>query len=421
MDKSTVRQILLDQQAFFKGDSDLIERDVNIENIYEGNEIIVISGIRRCGKSSLLRLISEKVKHTPVLINFDDIRFSGFQVQDYPLLDETIWELFPQKVVYFLDEVQNVDLWERWVNNLHGRGEKVFLTCSNSNLLSSDISTYLTGRNKVIELSTFSFSEMLRLDDISLDDPHRLTSTQRATIVRRFNRYLELGGFPEVLKSNDNALSRHYFQDILMKDIIVRHRLQNPGGLKELALFLISNACSPFSYASLKKVSGVKSISTIKRYLDYLEAAYLIRKVNRFSYSIRKQKAVPAKVYAGDIGFLTSVAFNFSANMGKRLENLVLNHLLRHYSAVYYHIEKKECDFVVKRGPAVKKAIQVSYSMTNPSTRKREVEGLVDAMERYGLTSGTIITMDEEAEEAVNDYRVTIVPAWKWALDRSSG
>jgi len=417
MEKQIIRDILLDQQSFLETDSQLVERDIDFTKFINSKEIVVISGIRRCGKSTLLRMISSKLTEQMVFIDFSDIRFTNFSIDDYALLDECVLELFGDVAVFLLDEVQNAPIWQRWVNNLFTTGKKVFLTGSNSNLLSSEISTYLTGRNRVIRLCPFSFREFLRLREINIEDVDRLTTRERSIIRKNFDEYLETGGFPEVLIQNDVGLARNYFNDIITKDIVARYGIRDAGELKELALYLVSNTGYSVSYNNLKNIIGIKSTSTIKSFLDHLEEAFLFQKISRFSFSIKKQRALPSKIYAGDVGFITSMAFSFSENRGHRLENLILNHLQRQGKEIFYHLEKKECDFIIKDSSKVINAIQVSDTLSNKLTREREIEGLVDALETHGLSRGTIITSDTQEQLKVEKYSINIIPAWKWLLE----
>lgn len=400
-----------------KRNADLIERDLDLTPFLEGREIVVISGIRRCGKSSLLRLISNRVDNNSVLINFDDIRFVDFSTGDYQIIEEIVSEVIGKDVTYLLDEVQNVDGWHRWAINLFERGYKVYVTGSNSNLLSSEISTYLTGRNRVIELTTFTFREMLELKGEMPERTDELSTIERGVLINNFSQYLGSGGFPEVLISGDSTLSRQYFIDILNKDIAVRHGIREVKELKDLSLFCITNSTSQLSYSTLRSITGLKSLSTIKNYLEYLRGSYLIDLVHRFSYSIKKQKSVPSKVYAGDIGFLQSVALNFTENRGRRLENFVFTVLRGVFDEIYFHLERKECDFLIKEGYKIAHAIQVTESLSNPKTREREIDGLLEAMKTYGLERGLIITFDDEEMLEEGGLSIDVVPAWKWALE----
>ena len=292
-------------------------------------------GSGACGKSSLLKLIAEQLEGVKFYVDFDDIRLSDFEVKNCQDLQDLVIELYGREleknkagqVYYFFDEIQNVPLWERWLNNLYKEGKKVFATGSNSQLLSSEISTFLTGRNKVLKLFPFSFREFLRLKEIKITgkeiEADLLTSSRKAEIFSYFLEYFESGGFPLVLISGDLELSRGYFEDILNKDVLVRYNIKEVRGLKDLALFLLSNVGRAYSYPTLKNVTGIKSLSTIKNYRDYFQNVFLLYQLPRFDYSLKKQKVSSSKIYTIDNSFLKTVAFNFSENKGQRLENLV--------------------------------------------------------------------------------------------------
>lgn len=420
MQKSVIRQIIIDQQNIFNREETIIERDIDYDYYIKGDEIVIISGIRRCGKSTLLKIIAKKIEKQAIYINFDDIRFSAFTISDFEKIEQIISELCSpnQKYVLFLDEIQNAEHWERWLNNLHAKGIKVFATGSNAQLLSSEISSYLTGRNKTIRLFPYSFKEYLNYQRVDLSHyPDRMTSESKAEIFYHFNNYMNNGGFPVVAKNDDVEITRQYFDDIITKDVLLRYRIREIKELKDLILFLISNPGSIYSYSSLKKVSGIKSLSTIKNYIDYVVSVYLLYQIQRFDYSIKKQKTSSSKVYAGDNGFLKTVSFSFSDNIGQKLENIVFLHLSRKGYEVYYHLDKKECDFVFKKGIGIIGAIQVSADLHDPVVRKREISGLIEAMENYNLENGLILTMEtEEPEEIINDKKIIVMPVWQWML-----
>ena len=210
-------------------------------------------------------------------------------------------------------------------------------------------------------------------------------------------------------------LSKQYFEDILNKDILNRYQIKQIKKTKDLLLYLFSNVGKPYSYSTLKQVTGIKSLSTIKNYIDYFRNVFLLYTLERFDYSVAKQKVSSSKPYSGDNSFLNTIAFNFTENKGKRLENLVFLHLLRKEKEVYYHLDKKECDFVVKEGLKITQAIQVCLDLSNPETRKREIEGLQNAMSKYKLKQGLILTMEQE--ETIKAKGISIKPVWKWLLD----
>lgn len=429
MDKSQLRQVIIDQQDYFRKGEELVFRDVDLERYLRGNEIVIISGIRRCGKSSLLKLIAGQLEGVKFYVDFDDIRLSDFEVRNYQDLQDLVIELYRAEleesgagqVYYFFDEIQNVPLWERWLNNLYKEGKKVFATGSNSQLLSSEISTFLTGRNKVLKLFPFSFKEFLRLKGIEVTEEEiksdLLTSSRKAVLFSNFLDYFENGGFPLVLKNGDIELSREYFEDILNKDILVRYNIKEIRALKDLILFLLSNVGRVYSYSMLRSISGIRSLSTIKNYLDYFQNVFLLYQLPRFDYSLKTQKISSSKIYTIDNSFLKTVAFNFSENEGQRLENLVLVELVRREKELYYHSGKNECDFVLKEGLRISEAIQVSLDLGNPETKKREIEGAMEAMTVYKLDRGLILTLEEEDILSINGKKILVRPIWKWLLE----
>ncbi|MDO8517116.1 MAG: ATP-binding protein [Nanoarchaeota archaeon] len=415
MEKNKLKEVLQDQQALFDKVNDLIEREVSLKDYMKGNEIVIITGIRRCGKSSLLKIISKKLNEKFVYMNFDDIRLTDFKIENFEDIEEIVSEIYGIKtnVIYLLDEIQNVPSWERWVNNLYVKKIKVFVTGSNSSLLSSEISTFLTGRNKVIKLYPFSFREFLLFKRIKTDYQ---TTDERRAISQAFNEYFEKGGFPLVIINDDLSLSKQYFEDILNKDIIKRYNIKKVKELKDLILYLFSNVSKTYSYSALKQVSSIKSLSMINNYIEYLKNVFVASTINKFDYSIKKQKVSSSKFYVLDNSFLKTVAFNFSENAGKRLENLVFIELVRRGAEVYYHAKKNECDFIIKEGLKITKAIQVCLILDNAVTKKREIDGLIEALKEYKLKEGLILTLDKEEELIVEDKKVIIKPVWKWLL-----
>jgi len=417
MEKNKLKEVLQDQQSLFDKADDLIERDISLKDYMKGNEIVIITGIRRCGKSSLLKIISKKLNEKFVYMNFDDIRLTDFKVENFEDIEEIVSEIYGIKtnVIYLLDEIQNVPSWERWVNNLYAKKIKVFVTGSNSSLLSSEISTFLTGRNKVIKLYPFSFREFLLFKKIKIDYQ---TTDERRAVSQAFNEYFEKGGFPLVIINDDLTLSKQYFEDILNKDIIKRYNIKKVKELKDLILYLFSNVSKTYSYSTLKQVSSIKSLSMINNYIEYLKNVFVASTINKFDYSIKKQKVSSSKFYVLDNSFLKTVAFNFSENAGKRLENLVFIELVRRGNEIYYHAKKNECDFIIKEGLKITKAIQVCLILDNAVTKKREVDGLIEAMKEYKLKEGLILTLDKEEGIVVEDKKITIKPVWKWLLEK---
>lgn len=417
MDRQRLKDIMLDQKEVFNQKRDLIDRDIEVTKYIESAQVVVISGIRRCGKSSLLFLIKEQMglaETAYCYFNFDDERITP----EISILENIVTlhiEIYGSYPTLFFDEIQNVEGWEKFVNRMYERGTKVFVTGSNARLLSSEIATSLTGRNKVIELFPFSFAEYLRFlrADYNLN---MLTPGNRALLQKDLNHYMEIGGFPLVVRENDLELINSYYQDILYRDIVSRYRLSQVNELKELGLYLASNVGKIFSYAMLQKVTGIKSLSTIKDYLEYFRQSYLFYYLPKFDYSVKKQIMNPKKVYAIDPGFVNRLGFRFSENRGRLLENVVFNELLRRGNEVYYHTGKYECDFVLKAGTEVVGLIQVTDRLNHENV-VREINGLKEAQQLYNLAGGLLLVNEPVDSSLETDKSVTIQNVGQWLLN----
>lgn len=416
MNKERLKEILLDQKEAFNNRQHLIERNIDTNQYIQTGQVVIISGIRRCGKSSLLYLLKQQMKLSEgdyCYFNFDDERIHS----DITILD-TLYnlhiELYGKEPILFFDEIQNIDHWEKFINRIYEKGVKIFLTGSNARLLSSEISTSLTGRNKVIELFPFSFSEYLRFKDHQINI-NRLTSKQKAIVIKEFNHYLRYGGFPLVVKESDLELINGYFQDILYRDIVSRYRIAQINEIKEIALYFTSNVGKIFSYSTLQTISGVKSLSSIKDYLEYYKQSYLFFYLKKFDFSIKKQIMNPKKVYTIDPALSNRLGFNFSENKGRILENIVYLELRRRGKEVFYYAGKNECDFLIKEGLKIVEAIQVC-SILDQSNIERELKGLEEAMQRYDIKKGSIIVYTTELNVQIRNTEIEVTEAWHWLL-----
>lgn len=420
MDRLNLQQILIDQKETFLNRSGLIQRDIHLDNYLRTKQIVVISGVRRCGKSSLMFLIQQAMKLSESRIcycNFDDER-----IISYPALLGDIYalhiEMYQTEPIFFFDEIQLVPGWEKFANRMYEQGLKIFVTGSNAILLGSEISSSLTGRNRVIELFPFSFGEYLRFieKEYTLD---KLSVKQRALLLNDLGDYIYMGGFPLVILESDLDIAHTLFQDILYRDIVVRYRLTNVEEIREMALFLASNTGKIFSYATLQKISGVKSLSSVKNYLSYFEASYLFYYLRKFDYSVKKQIMNPRKVYAIDNALPNRLGFGFSENKGRLLENMVLIELLRRRHDVFYHSNKFECDFLIRENRKIVQAIQVVYELNNENFN-REINGLNEAMAAFGIPKGTIVVNIENSFTMKLPPEIHAVPAYKWLLERKT-
>ena len=388
--------------------------------LIDNKQVIILTGIRRCGKSILMHLIRQKMPASDYYINFDDDRLALFTLEDFQILIEAFIELYGVQNNFYFDEIQNVPGWERFVRRLHNEGKKIFITGSNASLLSSELGTHLTGRHIALKLYPFSFREYVYTKDKILLTIKNLDSTQVALLKKYFSEFKIMGGLPEYLENKQKQYLHTLYENILYKDIIVRHKLPQQRPIKELVYYLASNNAKEFSYNALRKLLGLASSNTVAEYCHYLESSFLSFIVNRFSYSLKKQTHFAKKIYFIDQALAESIGFRLSQDEGRTLENIVFLQLLRQKKDIYFHQEKHECDFVIRDGYLIAEAIQVCTSLKEDKTRQREMNGLLEAMVTYNLKQGLIITENECATEFVEHngvtYQINIVPCWQWLL-----
>lgn len=413
MDKNTIKSVVLEQRKNFEKKLEIIARKIP-EGFIKSKKISVISGIRRSGKSTLLKQISRNFDDF-YYFNFEDERLLDFEASDLNILYEALMELYGQQKIFFFDEIQNVYGWEKLVRRLFEDGNKIFITGSNAKLLSSELATTLSGRHLKMELYPFSFSEFLDYEKFPRKGFY--DTKERSVLAKNFSRYLEYGGFPEVVISKNRKELEQLYQDVLIKDLIVRFKIRETKIFREIALYLLSNTTAPMSFNNVRAMIGVKSVTTVKNYVDFFEEAYLFFSLFKFDYSIKKQIINDRKIYSIDTGLANAVAFKFSNNIGANLENVIFIELKRREKEVFYFKDKKECDFVVRKGLKIVEAIQVSQSLADPKTKEREIAGLLEAMEKFKLKTGLIITESQEEERKIDGKKIKIVPAWKWLLD----
>lgn len=434
MEKEKLKELIVGHKEKFLSEEGLIRRDIQdeIEKYIPQREILIITGIRRSGKSSLMKLLcNDLIKKRNIsadnilYLNFEDERFVPFSVQDFETLFETFLELEnPQGRTYlFLDEIQNISGWEKWLNRLYEfENVKIFVTGSNASLLSSEISTALTGRNRQIVIWPFSLREFLAMKGMSIDIKSLYKRQEKVALNRLFREYLELGGFPEILKIGDPTLLEQYYKDIIYRDVITRYGIKNVKEIKELTLFLAANPGTVQSYKNIGNIIGVRSQNTVKNYLEALNNVYLFFSIDLFDYSLKRQIYNPSKMYCIDVALSNSISFKFSRNIGHIYENIVFLELLRRKKELYYWKSKKgrEVDFVVKKGLHINEAIQVCFSLEDAGTRQREIEALREARDELKVGRLTVITDDEESTVHVTSQHgedeINIKPLWKWLL-----
>ncbi|HBX20875.1 MAG TPA: AAA family ATPase [Porphyromonadaceae bacterium] len=382
------------RETFLKQDSGFI-RDALADIPVADSFATIITGIRRCGKSTLLLQLLRRDYRDAIYLNFDDIRLSGFDVSDLIRLHREI-EKRGIKVLFF-DEIQIVEGWEKYINQLLREGYKVFITGSNASMLSVELGTRLTGRHLSMELFPFSYSEFIRFKE--------LASGQDSVM-----DYLAKGGIPEYLKTEIPMVLNALVDDILMRDIAVRHSVRDVTSLRQLTTFLITNIGNLVSANKLVGMFGIKSAATFLEYFSFLKDAYLLEFVPMFSHSLKVQVRNPKKVYVMDMGLYTENSLSTTDNTGRRLENLIFLHLRRKYKHLFYYKDKGECDFVTMEKNAVKEAIQVCLTVDDENF-DWEYEGLLAAMRSLGLKEGSIVTLHQRDLFEKDGMVVRMIPA----------
>ncbi len=359
----------------------------------------IITGVRRCGKSTLQKQILQKYKlQHCVFLNLEDIRLAGMQQADYERLYKELKLRKPKAV--FLDKVQMVAGWEILVNQLLREKHWVCITGSNASLLSSELATHLTGRHFSTELFPFSYTEFLQFRKLK---PNKSS----------LQKYLDQGGMPDYLRTQYKPLLNALMDDILVRDVAVRHKLRDVESLRQLAVYLLSHIGCLISANKLKGMFGIKSSTTILEYFSYLQDAYLLEFVPLYDYSIKKQIRNPQKVYAIDMGMYHQNNITFSPNHGHVLENLVYLHLRRLGYKVYYYQGNGECDFLVTKNSAIVGLYQVCYEL-NSSNLDRELNGLSRAMDEFGIQQGKIITYDQKDHYTIDMKTIEVSRVWEW-------
>jgi predicted AAA+ superfamily ATPase len=417
INKDILRRIVEKQKQTLSNAEEDIERDIlpEILKLFNDNRVIILSGIRRAGKSTLLKQIMRN-NLDYCYVNFEEEGFIDFNAQDFEMLNEVLIEVYGNPKIYFFDEVQNIEKFETFVRRLQDEGKKIVITGSNATLLSKELGTKLTGRYKLFELYPFSFKEYIKFKKVVLEKNSFYISEKKVELIKLFGDYLLNGGFPEYLKNKDPEYIKTIYENILYRDIISRYAIKKQKVLKELVNLLATNISSTFTYNALKKSVGVANSITIKEYISYLVNSYLLFELQKFDFSVRRQLNFPKKIYFVDPVLNYFIGFNFSENKGKILENMVFIELKRNKNELFYHSEKNECDFVIKEGTKITKVIQVCYDL-NKENKDREVNGLIEAMEKFKLKEGLILTFEQDDELKINNKKIKVIPVWKWLLE----
>jgi predicted AAA+ superfamily ATPase len=360
---------------------------------------LIISGIRRCGKSTLLMQMMKAMDvETLLYLNFESPQLFEFSVLDFTRLDNVI----AQKGVktLFFDELQLVEGWEMYVRQKLDEGFQVIITGSNASLLSKELGTRLTGRHITQELFPFSYSEFINFKALT-------PSTNSLKI------YMFTGGFPEYVKTGDEEQLATLFNDVLFRDIVTRYGIKDIKSLQRLASYLISNVGNRITATKLKQSLSIGATSTILSWFSHLEFSYLVAFLPMFSHSTKAQLINPRKVYAIDLGLVNVISNTMTEDLGRKFENLIYLHLRRKNTELYYFDEKGECDFVVMKNGELVKLVQVCYELT-PDNLKRELNGLLQAMKFFNQQKATIVTFDNTDFINEDGFEIEVIPAYKY-------
>lgn len=435
MEKEEILKILEDWNFWKKELESGVKRNFYLEKLNKllvNEQIIVITGARRSGKSFIMRQLAKDLmekgvdKNQILMINFEDPRFTELDTFLLQQTYETYLEFFSPKgkPYIFLDEIQEVAKWEKWVLTMQELGKaQIILSGSNAKLLSKEFSTLLSGRHLDLTVFPLSFKEFLEFKNLKIRDKLDLVSNE-IKIKSLLKDYLENGSFPEaVLKENKKEILLTYFNDLLAKDLIKRYKIRKGEKLKEVVKFYFSNNSSLITFNSLEKSLGI-SADTIEKFSGYLENIYLLFFLKRFSFKVKEQEKSPRKVYGIDSGLINTIGFKFSQNLGRTAENVVFLKFLREKSQnpnleIFYWKDEqhREVDFILKEREAIKRIYQICWDLTEPKTKNREIKSLLKAMEELNLKEGFILNKDFAGEVKEREKKIIYIPLWKFLLD----
>ncbi len=400
--ESVIERVIIQQKERLSKLDIGLERELVPATNNLSSHALIISGVRRCGKSTLLMQIMKKFNESLVLyLNFESPHLYEFNLNDFIRLDNII-EKKNVKILFF-DEIQLVEGWEMYIRQKLDDSYKIIITGSNASLLSKELGTRLTGRHITQELFPFSYNEFLKFKT--------LVSSKES-----LELYMKFGGFPEYVRIGDEEQIISLFNDVLIRDIVSRYGIKDIKSLQRLALYLISNIGNRITATKLKQPLSIGATSTILSWFSHLELSYLVSFLQKFSYSTKAQLINSRKVYAIDLAIIDAISNSVSDDYGRKLENLIFLHLRRKYKELYYFDEKGECDFVAFKQGVVCELIQVCYELT-PDNIKRELNGLIKAMNFFKMKKGKIITFSNSDLITENDLIIEVIPAYSYLLE----
>ena len=422
IDKRTLEFILTDQQEELeaRAQDTLCHRREELLIDLKSPQAQVVIGVRRSGKSTLCYQAVQAVGGKFAYADFDDERLADIEAEQLNDVLEVLYKIYGDFQYLFLDEIQNVEGWHLFVNRMLRKKMHIIITGSNAKLLSGELATHLSGRNKEIPLYPFSFSEFCTMKAV---DTVRRTTKAEAFRRAAFDEYVKQGGFPELLSIEDKkGYVSTLVDNILKRDIEQRYKITYTAAFEQLAHHLLNMVPAQVVIKDLAKLFNIKSENTVKNYVKYLKEAYLLIGIQKYSQKSR-QRVVQEKLYAVDVAMMDQRENAFAGeNLGHRLETIVAIHLIRKCKTegcdVYYLSDRSgECDFVVSKGNKVMQAIQVSYGISAEKTRRREINGLLLAARQTGCDNLLLLTDHESEEAEESGHHIKIQPVYEWSIE----
>lgn len=420
MIKNTILEQKNRQEALLKEIYIPRYQTAKLEKMMNNSLIKVVLGPRRAGKSFFATHIFKPGE--AAYVNFDDENL--LKVEDYNEIIKNAISIYDNTKYLLLDEVQNIPNWELLVNRLHREGFNLLVTGSNSKLLSKELATHLTGRHLPLELLPFSFKEYLKYKNFT-EDANQITATKtKAKLLNYLDLFMKNGGFPELVihELKPETYLTPFIDSLLFKDVIKRYKLRKSDHIYNLETYLINNVANEFTYERLANNLKINSWATVIKYMSFLEEAYLLVILSRYSHKTAQRLKSPKKAYMIDNGLITAKTVQLSKDNGKLMENLVFTELLKqglrpNIELFYYKTRNdKEIDFVVKKDIAVSELIQVAYDTSSPEVSKREIKALIEAGGELHVKKLTVLTWDEKKQIKKDGAVINFVPLWEWMI-----
>ena len=418
----------------------IIPRESNLQDYLnlKVNKIIVLNGFRRVGKTYILyglahELLKSNSREEVVHINFEDERIplkTDFLTNLLPVSRE----IFNKKTRYlFLDELHNIPNWSKWLRRIYDNEDmKIFVSGSSSKMSEEEIPTELRGRFLELKIFPLSFQEFLKFKNLEFDFKLlEYSEKEKPLINKALSEYLTYGGLPEIVLIDENKkfeLAQSYYATVIKRDIVERYKVKNEESLKALLKLLLDSK----EYSISKSYNNLKSLgyeigkTTLQKYVSYIENSYFAFSLPIFSYKIKDQMQYPKKIYFIDNVFINAISTKFMNNLGRLYKNIVAIELKRRKKECFYwkNPEKEEVDFIVKNNEKIGQLIQVSYDISDPETKKREIKSLLKASKDLKCNNLLLISKDYSKEENLGWFgikrKIKFIPLWKWLLENLS-